>query len=310
MAGLKAGIIGIGAFGSRLALRLLWTDFPGLQIYDSDDLTPRFFANNYGGLNVGSPKMMAQTCDVIVTALPSARELRQVCFGWEGLATGFKPGGIVLDLGVTDPLETIALAKDLGNHGVKLVDAPAFGTPDDAKEGRLTVLAGGEEESIARCRPILEKLATTIIHTGASGSAQAAGAIADYLRAARLLAASEAIRLGTQFGFEPANLLQVSDRLGAESVAGTLASEVATRRFKTGLQLGVLRANVELAARMAQDAGLVLPLLRQTNEAWSLAEGRLGYGADHSAILKWLETLVPEVPEDKASGDGPPDQSA
>ena len=48
MAGLKAGVIGIGAFGSKIALRLLWTDFPGLQIYDSDDLTPRFFANNYG----------------------------------------------------------------------------------------------------------------------------------------------------------------------------------------------------------------------------------------------------------------------
>ena len=305
MAGLKAGVIGIGAFGSKLALRLLWTDFPGLQIYDCDDLTPRFFTNNYGGLNVGSPKMMAQTCDVIVTALPSARELREVCFGWEGLAAGFKPGGIVLDLGVTDPLETIALAGELDGHGVKLVDAPAFGTPEDAKEGRLTVLAGGDEESIARCRPVLEKLATTIIPTGASGSAQAAGAIADYLRAARLLAASEAIRLGTQFGFEPANLLQVSDRLGAADVSGILTSDVVTRRFKTGLQLGVLRANVELAAQMAQGAGLVLPLLEGTRQAWSLAEARLGYGADHSAILKWLETLVPETPEEPA-----PDQSA
>ena len=309
MAGLKAGIIGIGAFGSKLALRLLWTDFPGLQIYDCDDLTPRFFANNYGGLNVGSPKMMAQTCDVIITALPSARELRDVCFGWEGLATGFKPGGIVLDLGVTDPLETVALAKELDGHGVTLVDAPAFGTPEDAKEGKLTLLVGGDQDSIARCRPILDKLATTVIPTGASGSAQAAGAIADYLRAARLLAASEAIRLGSQFGFEPATLLQVSDRLGAADVSGTLASDVVTRRFKTGLQLGVLRANVELAAQMAQGAGIVLPLLEGTRRAWSQAEGRLGYGADHSAILKWLETLVPETPKE-SSEEPAPDQSA
>ena len=38
---LSVGVIGIGAFGSKIALRLLWTDFPGLQIYDIDDLTPR-----------------------------------------------------------------------------------------------------------------------------------------------------------------------------------------------------------------------------------------------------------------------------
>jgi len=297
MAGLKVGVIGIGAFGSKIALRLLWTDFPTLQIYDCDDLTPRFFANNYGGLNVGSPKMMAQSCDVILTAVPSAKELRQVCFGWEGVATGFKPGGILMDLGVTDPLETVALAGELESHGVTLVDAPAFGTPDQAKEGQLTLLVGGPEESLTRCQPILDKLASKVIRTGATGSAQAAGAIADYLRAARLLAASEAIRLGTHFGFEPENLLRVTDMLGAAGVSQTLTSEVATRRFKSGLQLGVLRINVELAAQLAKDAGLVLPLLQATESAWTQAEARLGYGTDHSAVIKWLESLLVEEPE-------------
>ena len=294
---LSVGVIGIGAFGSKIALRLLWTDFPGLQIYDIDDLTPRFFSNNYGGLNVGSPKMMAQNCDVIITALPSAAALREVCFGWEGLATGFKKGGIVMDVGVTDPLETVALAKKLQPHGVTLVDAPSFGTPDAAKEGKLTVLVGGEDAAVDRCRPILDKLGSRIIRAGATGSAQAAGAIADYLRAARLLAASEAIRLGAHFGFEAGNLLEVSDTLGGASLAQMLADDVATRRFKTGLQLGVLRANVELAAQLAQGAGLTLPLLEATSTAWVQAENRLGYGADHSAIIKWLETLVPETPD-------------
>jgi 3-hydroxyisobutyrate dehydrogenase-like beta-hydroxyacid dehydrogenase len=302
---LAVGVIGIGAFGSRVAMRLLWTDFPSLQIYDADELTPRFFANNYGGLNVGSPKMMAQNCEVIITALPSASALREVCFGWEGLAGGLKQGGIVMDVGVTDPVETVALGKELAIHGISLVDAPAFGTPDAAREGQLTILVGGEEAAVERCRPILERLAVKRIRTGASGSAQAAGAIADYLRAARLLAASEAIRLGAHFGFDATNLLQVSEALGGAEVPKLLSSEVATRRFKTGLQLGVLRSNVELASQLAARAGLVLPLLNATSNAWSEAEGRLGYGVDHSAIIKWLETLVAEAPAEQ-----PPDQSA
>ena len=305
MAGLSAGVIGIGAFGSRVAMRLLWTDFPGLQVYDADELTPRFFTNNYGGLNVGSPKMMAQNCELIVTALPSAAELRQVCFGWEGLAKGFPKGGIVIDVGVTDPVETVALARELDAYGVKLVDAPAFGTPDAAREGQLTLLVGGEDAVVERCRPILDKLAVKTIRTGATGSAQAAGAIADYLRAVRLLAASEAIRLGTQFGFDAGTLLQVSDMLGGAEIPKVLASDVATRRFKTGLQLGVLKSNVDLAAHLAERAGLVLPLLNATDKAWSDAQARLGYGVDHSAIITWLETLVAEAPEKTE-----PDQSA
>jgi len=304
---LSVGVVGIGAFGSKIALRLLWTDFPGLQIYDIDDVTPRFFSNNYGGLNVGSPKMMAQNCDVIVTALPSAAALREVCFGWEGLATGFKKGGVVMDVGVTDPLQTVALAKELQAHGVALVDAPGFGTPDAAKEGKLTMLVGGEDAAVERCRPILEKLAARIIRAGATGSAQAAGAIADYLLAARLLAASEAIRLGSHFGFDAGNLLEVTDSLGGAELPKTLASDVATRRFKTGLQLGVLRTNVGLAAQMAEGAGLPLPLLEATRNAWTQAEARLGYGADHSAIIKWLESLVADTPQKDQS---PPGQSA
>ena len=144
---------------------------------------------------------------------------------------------------------------------------------------------------------------------GATGSAQArAGAIADYLRAARLLACSEAIRLGTHFGFEAGTLLKVTDLLGGADLSpGSMASDVVTRRFKTGLQLGVLRSNVELAAKLAADAGLVLPLLDATSGAWSKAEARLGYGADHSAIITWLETLVAEAPE---NAGGEQDQSA
>ena len=169
---------------------------------------------HYGGLSLGSPKMMAQLCDIVITALPSAAEMRDVFFGWEGLATGFKKDGLVMDIGVTDPLETVAMAKELAAHGVQLVDAPAFGTPDDAREGRLTMVVGGEDGAVERCRPVLDKLAAKVIRAGATGSAQAAAAIADYLRAARLLAASEAIRLGGHFGFEPANLLDVMRRAG------------------------------------------------------------------------------------------------
>jgi 3-hydroxyisobutyrate dehydrogenase len=288
MTQLNIGVIGIGAFGSRVALRLLWSGYHTLQIYDVADVATRLFTNDYGGMATGSPKMMAQTCDAIIAVLPSAAELREVCFGWEGLAN--VEGGTLIDLGTTDPVATVDLARELAARGTDLVAAPAFGTPAEAKEGKLTLVVGGPAAAIARCRPVLEKLGRTVA-AGAPGAAQAARAIADYLRATQILAASEAIRLGQRFGCEQAAVLDLADALGAADLGATLRREVVTRRFDTGLQLGIVRRNLELAARLADTTDLNSPLIAATLAAWSAAEARLGYGADHTAIIKWLETL-------------------
>jgi 3-hydroxyisobutyrate dehydrogenase len=296
---MNIGVIGIGAFGSRVALRLLWSGFHTLQIYDIADVAVRLFTNDYGGMGAGSPKMMAQTCDVIVAVMPSAAELREVCFGWEGLAGGFAQRGILIDLGNTDPVETVSIAAQLDAAGVDLIAAPAFGTPAQAKEGKLTLIAGGPEAAIERCRPVLDTIATRVLRADAAPAAQAACAIADYLRAARLLAASEAIRLGQRFGFAPATVLELGQQLGGD-LDGVLQREVASRRFDSGVQLGLVRRNLDLVARLAVATDTRSPLIDATVAAWTGAERTLGYGADHTAIIRWLETLPSLKPEPEA----------
>jgi 3-hydroxyisobutyrate dehydrogenase len=310
MTQLNIGVIGIGAFGSRVALRLLWSGYHTLQIYDVADVATRLFTNDYGGMAIGSPKMMAQTCDAVISVLPSAAELREVCFGWEGLAQGFATGGILIDLGNTDPVDTVDIAAKLAAGGVDLVAAPALGTPAQAKEGKLTLVVGGPQAAVARCRPVLEIIAAKILEADAAGAAQAASAIADYLRAVRLLAASEAIRLGQRFGFEPATVLDLSDQLGGGDLDDVLRREVVTRRFGTGVQLGILRRNLDLAARLAVATDTNSPLLDATLAAWNAAERKLGYGADHTSIIKWLEALPslrpPADPEPRPEPVGSP----
>src|SRR5215469_1530813 len=242
MTALNVGVIGIGAFGSRIALRLLWNGHHALPLYDVNDISTRQFTNDYGGLIIGSPKMMAQTCDVVVTVLPSAAELRDVCFGWESLTKGFGRGGIVIDVGITDPMETMAIARELATRGIDFVDAPAFGTPAEAKEGKLTMIVGGEEGAIERCRPILELIAAKVLRAGAPGSAQAMRVIADYLRGVNLLALSEMLRLGERFGFAPDFVLRMSEELGHADVHGVVVREVVSRRFRSGTSLGLVRS--------------------------------------------------------------------
>jgi 3-hydroxyisobutyrate dehydrogenase len=308
MSALNIGVIGIGAFGSRIALRLLWNGYHTLQLYDVNDVSTRQFTNDYGGLTTGSPKMMAQSCDAVITVLPSAVELREVCFGWESLAKGFEAGGIVIDIGITDPLETVAIAGELGGRGIDFVDAPAFGTPAEAKEGKLNMIVGGEERAVERCRGVLETLACKVLRAGVAGTAQATGAIAGYLRGAELLALSEAIRLGERLGFEPGALLRTTAELGQADLRTVVLQEMITRRFQSGTSLGMIRRNIELAAKLAGELQVRAPMLAATRIAWGEAEAALGSGADHTAVLKWLERLKPppqaEKKQDEA-GDPP-----
>jgi 3-hydroxyisobutyrate dehydrogenase len=188
------------------------------------------------------------------------------------------------------------------------VAAPAFGTPQQAKEGKLTLVVGGPEAAVARCRPVLDIIAGKVLSADAAGAAQAASAIADFLRAARMLAASEAIRLGQRFGFEPATVLDLGDQLGGGDLAETLRREVVTRRFDTGLQLGIVRRNLDLAARLAVVTDTRSPLMEATVAAWNDAEEKLGFGADHTTIIKWLESLpsLKPAPEPEAERKGEP----
>jgi len=42
------------------------------------------------------------------------------------------------------------------------------------------------------------------------------------------------------------------------------------------------------------------PLLAACRSAWVAAVTRLGSGADQSALVRWLETLVPPAPKTEA----------
>ena len=57
MTALTVGVIGIGAFGSRVALRLLWNGHHTLQLYDASDVSTRQFTNDYGGMTTGSLRL-------------------------------------------------------------------------------------------------------------------------------------------------------------------------------------------------------------------------------------------------------------
>ena len=90
-------------------------------------------------------------------------------------------------------------------------------------------------------------------------------------------------------------LVDIGEALSAVGplVGGILRRQVLTRQFESGLALGHLSKGLATAAGVAQACGVQAPLLAACRDAWAAAETSLGSGADQSALIRWLETLVP-----------------
>src|SRR5215469_9896560 len=99
----RLGVIGLGAMGARIATRLVWQGF-NPQVYDVVDVAVRMFTNDVGGMMSGSPRMMAQSSDIVITVLPSSDALRDVLYGWQGLVGGLAAGAAIIDMGASDPI--------------------------------------------------------------------------------------------------------------------------------------------------------------------------------------------------------------
>jgi 3-hydroxyisobutyrate dehydrogenase len=113
-----------------------------------------------------------------------------------------------------------------------------------------------------------------------------------------ILAATEALRIGQRFGLDGEVLVDIGEGLSAVAphVGTILRQQVLTRRFDSGLALGHLLKGIETASSVANACGVGAPLLAACRDTWVAAEARLGSGADHSALIRWLETLVLPAP--------------
>jgi 3-hydroxyisobutyrate dehydrogenase len=205
---------------------------------------------------------------------------------------------VLIDMGSSDPVATGALADELADRGIDMVDAPALGTSEDAKAGKLTFVIGGPDAVVERCRRIFETLGERVLRAGAAGSGQAAAVLADFLRAVELLAASEVLRIGGRCGLDAGMLLDIGEGLSVIGpiMGGVLRRQVLTREFDSGWALGHLLKNLETASSLAQARDVESPLLVACRNAWAAAEARLGSGADQTALIRWLETLTPPAP--------------
>ena len=181
-----------------------------------------------------------------------------------------------------------------------MVDAPVSGGVKKATDGTLAIMVGGEAEPVTRVRPILEAMGM-VFATGPSGSGHAMKALNNFLSAANLAIAAEAVIAGQRFGLDPATMISILNASTGRNTGtdSKFPNNILPRTFNSGFALGLMAKDLRLALEVARSSGAPAGLLEKTAQMWAAAEQQLGGKADNTEVVKYLESLVPSNAEQK-----------
>ena len=188
---LKAGFIGLGNVGGKLAGSLLRNGID-LTVRDLDRNIAQPFLDG-GAKWADSPREMAENVDVLITCLPSPAASAAVMEAEDGALAGLSEGKVWAEMSTTDKDEILRLGEKVKAVGAEPVDCPVSGGCHRAATGNIAIFAGCERSTFETILPLLTTMGRRILHTGPLGSASVLKVVTNYLATANLLSLSEAL---------------------------------------------------------------------------------------------------------------------
>jgi 3-hydroxyisobutyrate dehydrogenase-like beta-hydroxyacid dehydrogenase len=287
---MNLGFIGLGVMGSRM-LRNLANGGHKSVIYDIDAAAMKKAAADAGAETAGSPREVAAASEIVITMLPNGEVVREVSFGADGLAQGFRPGAMLLDTSSAEPWITREIAARLAEQKVDMVDAPVSGAEEGARTATLVFMCGGSDAALARARPLLELMGKHVFHVGPLGAGHTMKAINNVTTALSFLCTAEALLIGKSYGLNARAMLDVMNVSTGYSFAtqNRFLQDVITRRFKDQFKLDLMLKDMGIARQLAEAHGLPAPMSELGRERWRRAVEMLGPGAVTTEIVRYVE---------------------
>lgn len=283
------GFLGLGKMGTPMCRRLLAAGYRVFG-YDAVPGAVDALAGTDGFTAAESAADLSSRVNTVVLMLPNSDVVDTVVR--DGLLGSLPTGSTVIDMSSSVPARTRALAELLAEHGISLVDAPVSGGVAGAVNGTLTVMMGGSDDAVAAVRPLLEVVGGRVEHVGRVGAGHAVKALNNLMSAAHLSASSEALLAARRFGLDVATALRVinnsSGRSGSTEVKWP--NFVLSERYDSGFALSLMRKDVGIALDLVTSLGVPAPVSQAVADAWDQADVDMPAGADHTEIVRWLES--------------------
>jgi 3-hydroxyisobutyrate dehydrogenase len=286
----QLGFVGLGAMGGALARRLMLKN--KLAVHDLRAQVVADFASK-GGIAAKTPGAMAAECDLVMTCLPTSNEVRAAIFGPDGLAAGMKRGGIIADMTTGDPNATRAMAAELKEKGITLIDAPVSGGPHGADAGTIAIMIGAPADLYDRVKPLFEMISPNVFHCGDVGAGHVMKLVNNVIAASVRAVTFEAVAMGVKNGLTIDKCAEVLHKGSARSYSTeiTLPKLAKGGDIRTNFTLALMHKDVRLATELGLSSAMPMPISNLVKEVFQTTINDQGAGEDVNMMIRTIEKL-------------------
>jgi 3-hydroxyisobutyrate dehydrogenase len=286
----RIGWIGTGVMGASMCMHLIKGGYR-TSVYNRTKKKAKKLVEA-GAEWVESPEEAARRSDVIFTIVGFPQDVRDVYFGYNGILKGIGKGSIAIDMTTTEPSIAKETYSAAGKRGASAIDAPVSGGDIGARDGTLSIMAGGDRDVFEAVKPLFELMGKNIVYQGGAGSGQHTKICNQIMVTGLMVGMCETLLYSYKAGLDPETMLKSVGRGAAASwMLDNLAPRLMKRDFRPGFYVEHFIKDMGIAMREAERMNLALPglsLVRQLYLAASAqGHGRLGT----QALLLALEKI-------------------
>jgi len=276
----KIAVLGLGAMGSRMALRWLKAGYEVIVWNRTPDKTEALRAEN--AEVAATPKEAAHKADVVVAMLRDNDASQQVWLDERvGAIHGLNGGVIAIESSTLFPEWIIELSGRISETGASFVEAPVLGTRPQAEAGQLIYLAGGDPSVLEKIRPLLAATSRAIHHMGAVGSAAAMKLAVNAQYGVQVAIWAEMLALLERLEIVPETAVEILNTLPTTSPAMQMAGKLmAAKKYDPMFPIELVEKDLSYGLKLAKSVKLKVPVLDVVRSVYAQAKAH-GYGDDN-----------------------------
>jgi 3-hydroxyisobutyrate dehydrogenase-like beta-hydroxyacid dehydrogenase len=277
------GVIGLGNIGGAIAANLV-ADGHDVTVFDTDGAR---MAAVEGARPAAAVESVAEAADITLLSLPTPEVVDAVAAGWAGAA---RPGSVLVDLSTNSPTSVRALGRRLEQSGHHLVEAPLTGGAIGAERRMLVFMMGGDDEPVARVRPVLEPLSRALFHVGGLGLGNTMKLLNSLIAYTTTWVSLEGLSVAAKAGIDVPDAVEILRTCGASNFyLDRMVETIDDRGRPTQFALALAAKDAGLIVDTGDDLGVPTPVATAVQGVMRRAvEAGLG-DADWSELVALAE---------------------
>lgn len=279
----QIGWIGTGLMGLPMAKHLINAGY-SLNIH-SRTKEKAIELIELGGQWFDDPASLAASSDLIVTMIGSPKEVEACYFGDKGIFKGLKTSSILVDMTSTKPSLSKRIALAAAEKNCQSIDAPVSGGQVGAINASLSIMMGGNKETVEYIMPMFKVFGKNMVYQGEAGAGQHAKVCNQITIAGTLIGVCEGLIYGLKAGLNLNNLLESISKGAAGCWSlDILAPKIVKGDMSPGFSVDNFTKDLRIALEEADAMNLSLPGLALVKQLY-LSVQAMGHGASGNQAL-------------------------